>query len=667
VSKAVHPSTRRPLRVGVALLVTAVVPVGAAPARDSPAFAAERVPAPVIRTSVVPVPGDLFAPVGTSITFRGVMPSALAGLSVVGSATGRHRGTIRAVGAGATVFTPFRQFAGGERVTVDAPHLEVTGTVGVPYWFGIARPAPPTAAAAALRLVAMEDLARWPSPADTGHHALPACPVVTYRSAPNLDAKQVCMNLGVTTSGTQSGTYLFLTPFGAGAGIYADSGKLVWWKASSRSQSLLDESVVLYHGKPYLATWSGRINTDNGDGVVTLYNEHYQIVGKVTAGSGFEAQSVDLHEFQITRSGDAIIGIYDPVTVSTDGTTETVLQYVVQEVALVQGTSGIETGPVLFEWDSLSDVPTSQSRTPEPGSGTPWDYFHGNAITEDSDRNLVVSSRNTWGIYKIDDRSGDVSFGHVIWQVGAAGDSQLAEPWCYQHDIVALGDNKYSLFDDGGAGRGCSHPARALFITVNPATTPAGVTLDEAYTHHPPVYSAATGSVQRLTNGDVLVDWGTVREITEFGAARGVKMDLSLTTPTYRGLRFAWTGLPLTPPSIAASLGDGSTTVWASWNGSTEVAWWQVLGGSNVSNVAVVDSRRPETGFETKLKVSGDFRVLKVKALSSTGALLGTSKPVVTSGYLGSSSKGRATGVGAEAWSRTIGSGALHAIGAGHR
>src|SRR5205807_1256470 len=84
------------------------------------------------------------------------------------------------------------------------------------------------------------------------------CNTVSYRSAPGLQAQRACMNLGVRTHGTPTGTYLFLSPggtFGTGAGIFTDHGALVWWQpAISKMESNI--SVFRYHGHPLLAVWS---------------------------------------------------------------------------------------------------------------------------------------------------------------------------------------------------------------------------------------------------------------------------------------------------------------------------------------------------------------------------------------------------------------------------
>ena len=49
----------------------------------------------------------------------------------------------------------------------------------------------------------------------------------------------------------------------------------------------------------------------------------------------------------------------------------------------------------------------------------------------------------------------------------------------------------------------------------------------------------------------------------------------------YRAFRFPWSGRPLSPPAVLASLNNTGeeTIVHASWNGATDVASWRVLAG----------------------------------------------------------------------------------------
>ncbi len=603
--------------------------------------------------SVVPVPGDRYVEPTTSLTFLNTTVSQLSGLTVRGSLSGSHGGHLSLlIGAKGESFVPTKPFRPGETVTVTAPKLRMPAGHRDSYTFGIARPASPPAARKAFQ-VAGTEYGLGPSRADSTSSGVggrsnspPTCNVVRYKSEPYLYAQRVCMNLGVTTHGTPADHLLFLTPGGnasaRGEGIYEPNGHLVYWRHAPPG-GLRDDnlSVVRFDGNRYLAIWAGtQLGAGYGNGYVYLYDDHYHLVGRLTT-SGFPSDWIDMHEFQLTPQGDALIGIFEPISLTIGSDTETVLQYVVQKLSVVKHGYHISTGSLLFQWDSLMQVPVAQSQSPNPGrNGAVWDYFHGNAISQDSDGNLVISARNTWGIYKVDDRPGSPAFGRLLWQVGApgAGDSTLAEPWCYQHDVVALGNGEYSLYDDGGTGPGCllgstAHPSRGLIISVDPNTNPATTTLIRSYTHSPAIYSGFTGSTERMNNGDVLIDWADNPEITEYNeAGTQVKMDMTLSEWSYRAASLPWQGYPTWRPSVDSYISGGKTDVWMSWNGSTEVTRWIVLAGPSSSQLTPIKRYWYKTSFETMATLGHVYPWIAVEAVSSSGQVLSRSLPRRVSG-----------------------------------
>jgi hypothetical protein len=469
----------------------------------------------------------------------------------------------------------------------------------------------------------------------------PACQTVTFHTEPQLYAQRVCMNVGVRTHGTEPGTYLFLTPDQTGVGIYTSTGTLVWWEHRPvGDENAYDAQVVDLFRHPYLAVWAGSHKAFGTNGVyvnrgtVLLYNERYQQVGEITAGRPFSPDTIDAHEFRMTPDGHALVGIYVPIHMRVDGHLEYVINYVVQELSLVRGPNGIHTGKVLFQWSALTHVPLPETYLPDPGPNGGYDYFHGNSIAQDSDGNFLISGRNTWGIYKVSAKTG-----RILWQVGGKGDVTLPHPWCYQHDITPLGNGEYSIFDDGAEGPDCMrqttwHQSRALFFRVQPTPGSVRLTPVKAYKHVPRAFSEFVGGAQVLSDRNVLVDWGTVPEISEFSPTGSVLMDLSLSYASYRGFRAPWVGQPTAPPAAAAQLKAGGTEVWASWNGSTEVSAWRALGGATASTATIsLGPPVPKRGFETSLFVKPRYPFVAVQALSASGQVLATSKPVAaTSG-----------------------------------
>ena len=68
-------------------------------------------------------------------------------------------------------------------------------------------------------------------------------------------------------------------------------------------------------------------------------------------------------------------------------------------------------------------------------------------------------------------------------------------------------------------------------------------------------------------------------------------------------------------------------TVYASWNGATEVASWRVLAGPSTHQLSAVTAA-PNAGFETALHTPAAAAYVQVQALSASGAVLGTSSAI---------------------------------------
>ena len=156
--------------------------------------------------------------------------------------------------------------------------------------------------------------------------------------------------------------------------------------------------------------WQGNITVHGfglGSGVIA--DSTYTEIARVGAGNGLHA---DLHEFQLTPRGTALITAYDPqlCDVSSVGGPRSgaVTDGVLQEV-------DIGTGLVRFQWTSLDHVPLADSYelARKSRSDWPFDFFHINSIDREEDGSLLVSARNTWATYDIDPPTGQ-----IVWQLG---------------------------------------------------------------------------------------------------------------------------------------------------------------------------------------------------------------------------------------------------------
>ena len=161
-----------------------------------------------------------------------------------------------------------------------------------------------------------------------------------------------------------------------------------------------------------------------------------------------------------------------------------------------------------------------------------------------------------------------------------------------------------------------------MILSLNTSSHTA--TLVKAYRHHPPLSAQVEGSMQLLPNGDAVVGWGSEPYFSEYSASGEKLLDARWpgASNSYRTLfTNTWVGQPDYPPRGAVV----RDTVYASWNGATEVARWEVLAGSTAGGLTVV-AAHPRSGFETAITLGKSYGAYEVRALSATGAVLGTSK-----------------------------------------
>lgn len=400
--------------------------------------------------------------------------------------------------------------------------------------------------------------------------------------------------------------YIFIAPNGAGpvqsgGMILSVNGDLIWFSPGSGATERMDLNTQVYDGQQVLTWFQGPVTAAGiGEGVGVVAGSDYQQQHVVRAANGLK---VDLHELALTPEGTALITAYRlrPADLSAVGGPADgyVLSGVAQEI-------DVATGALKFEWDSLDHVPVTDSyETLAGGTKTkPFDYFHINSIAVDTDGDLLISSRNTWTVYKVARPSGQVT-----WRLGGKQSSFTMGPgarFYWQHYVRPVGPSTLSLFDDGAAPAEETR-SRAIVVDLDTATMQA--TLVREYVHPEigggkEVLAGYMGSAQVLPDSSMFVGWGSVPRFSAFSAAGSLILDGVMPTdhPSYRAFLHDWTGIPAEAPAVAARPRAGGATVYASWNGATEVATWQVLAGTSPDNLSVVTSA-PRSGFETAISV----------------------------------------------------------------
>jgi hypothetical protein len=352
-----------------------------------------------------------------------------------------------------------------------------------------------------------------------------------------------------------------------------------------------------------------------GEGVIA--SPAYRVLHIVHAGNGYRA---DLHEFLLTPSGDALFTVYTPVLVHLPGTPlgarSLLLDSLVQEV-------DVRTGLVAWEWHAYGHIPLRDSYA-TPATSANFDAYHLNSIQPVPGGRVLVSARDTSAVYLIDRATG-----RIVWTLGGKASSFRLGPgtrFYFQHDAQLIGDDQVSLFDDEAGPPVYAPASRGIRLGLDLRSRTARL-LTEYRRPGRATLAQSEGSVQDLAGGGAFVGFGSTPFFSEFSASGRLVFDASLPTDdgSYREFTYPWSATPTTRPTITVRrTAPARATVYASWNGATTVARWQVLavgvGGALHPIAEVADS-----GFETRIPVTGAATRFAVRALGATGRTLATS------------------------------------------
>ena len=308
----------------------------------------------------------------------------------------------------------------------------------------------------------------WPYtlPSSGPGTAIPATPanVMRFHSRHDLEPPAVTVTTAATNPALGD---IFLAPdTGPGqAGprssppAASSSGSIHFRRGRGPSTSRLKR----YRGASVLTWWQGQVVEGHGQGVDVIESDRYMPIATVHAGNGLYA---DLHDFEITSQGTAWLVAYAPqhwdLTPYGGPRDGLIDDSVVQEI-------DIKTGLVMYEWHAIGHVAISDTykRIPQMTT-TVLDYFHLNSIDPLPNGELLISSRNTWATYLINQATG-----RLVWRLGGKKSSFRLGPgvsFAWQHDALMRPDGTISLFDNE-AGPAEASESRVLDIASTPAPT----------------------------------------------------------------------------------------------------------------------------------------------------------------------------------------------------
>ena len=350
-----------------------------------------------------------------------------------------------------------------------------------------------------------------------------------------------------------------------------------------------DGSPVFYRRMPYYARdfkhhKNGLLTYRMSDGVNSFFamDSTYTVIDTFQCGHGY---GTDEHELQFLPNGHVLmIGLdYRSVDmskiVSGGNPNATVIGNTVIELD--------KNNNIVFEWKSWDHYKITDAEHINLTNAT-LDYVHMNAISVDDDGNLVVSARHLSEITKIDHKTGD-----IIWRLGGKNNqfTYVNDPYknSYQHDIRALGNNHYTIFDNGNY----HNPPFSRAVEYKIDTSQKTATLVWQYRNNPDYYSWWMGDVQRLPNGNTLIGWAdaSVPKVTEVTPSGEKVYQLDFVNPAncYRAFKFNWQGKAKIPYLIVEPYNDRIRLLFNKF-GDMDVVKYYVYAGHTSSSLKLIDS-----------------------------------------------------------------------------
>lgn len=353
--------------------------------------------------------------------------------------------------------------------------------------------------------------------------------------------------------------------------------------------------VQKYKGEDYLTYWAGsRPDGVSGFGMGACYflNNTYQVAHTITPIGLANGMTTDNHECQMTANDTVLITVYKPIPnydlTSIGGPSNgTLLDSGFQEIDIATNTSR-------FTWwasdhFNISNTYVTYSQYLKNPNPRGFDFFHLNSVQKVGN-DFLVSGRLCSLVTYVSHTDGK-----SIWTLGGKLNqfqdlSQgKALSFAFQHHVRShdLNVSELTMFDNHGTVNaiGCEkNCSRGLYLQLDTTAKTVRV-VTESY-HPQSLATAAEGSWQPQTNKNTLVGWGLNPSFIEVTTTGETVWDVqwgpwsnNATIGSYRVFKDDWVAYPTWSPEIVVQ--DGN--VYVSWNGATEVKFWDLV-SKNVSH-----------------------------------------------------------------------------------
>ena len=565
-----------------------------------------------------PLPGAPYTSPDTCfvlVRFKHIAPSALTNLAdfieVTGDRSGPNPGETRIASDGRTViFTMTNSFTRGELVTVSlAPAVaDNSGPLAYQYQFAVSAPFP-SPHIAPVRVAT-------PNPQAFGPGTPPARPldVTAAKGVAGIMPNGVSVPsdfpwITITANSNADPNPIFLDNRQGGGKpynvIFNNDGSPIWYMRTpdeERSDMKAQPNGVL--------TMIVRTNANHFIGL----DQHYQLITTYWATNGY---SVDEHELQVLADGTYFMvtlrGEFVDMSRYVNGGNRdaSVIENAIQEFT--------PEGDLIFQWRAWEHLDVLDEQEFIDLTSSWFDFPHMNAIDVDTDGHILLSSRSTSEITKIDSNSGD-----IIWRLGGVHNqfNILNDPLDgprNQHSIRVVTTNDYILFDNGNLHN--PPMSRALEYRLDLTNMTAQLVWQYPVPPNADLFTWYNGNVQHLTNGNTLINFagGGYPKLTEVRPDGTVAYEMNWADQwqTYRVWRCPWQGSALKPYLIVEPNPDNISLIFNQF-GDTNVAFYKIYGDTTPQPTNLLAASAVTFKRLTDLKNGRDY-FFRVSAVNQQG------------------------------------------------
>lgn len=382
--------------------------------------------------------------------------------------------------------------------------------------------------------------------------------------------------------------------------IFQNDGSPVWYQRFPYGDRRRDFKIQKNNTISMLTRYGGERHVG--------YDINFNYLGEYVPVDGY---STDEHELQVLEDGGyLLIGrrveqIDMSRYVSGGRTNAEVRETIIQEF-----TANHEK---IFEWRAWDNFDIRDVQL-EDLRGSFIRFPHMNAIDIDDDGQILLSSRHLSEVTKIQRERG-----YIIWRLGGAHSSFVflkdeLGGFTNQHDIRALGNGHYTVFDNGNL----HSPLRSRAVEYELDTVGNIATLVWEY-RNPSGTSDSyyMGNAQRLPNGNTLINWAVsdrpkATEVTPLGEVV-YEMNFVGGYHTYRTFRFPWNGVVEKPSLYVETLRDQIALIFNKF-GDHDVSYYNIYAGKQSAPTTLIDTSKTTLKYVSSLPEDGIyyFRVTAV-------------------------------------------------------